>query len=374
MSLIASSGAAGVVLAARILILMQRFTPPGIPDLPSSDDELPTVSICIPARNEMHAMTQCLERAIASDYPKLEIIVLDDSSVDNTSIIVKSFAHAGVRFVEGAPLPEGWLGKTHAQHELFKEASGDYVIFMDVDTLLSPKSISNLVALTLAHRASMLSVLPTREDAWRSSVLFATLRHFWSVALYTRRHPAATTSLWMIKRELPKKTYGKLEPYRLAISPERSLAAAITRDHTYRFFISNPTIGISYEKKWRSQCNTSIRLLYPFLGGNIFFAILGLTALLLLILPFATLVTSSILPWSPVHTTALATSLILAGLYMIYTGRVWRQGWLIGGLLFPIILLQECALLLQSINAYATRTVTWKGRPIRQSARDAASK
>jgi cellulose synthase/poly-beta-1,6-N-acetylglucosamine synthase-like glycosyltransferase len=58
MSLIASSGAAGVVLAARILILMQRFTPPGIPDLPSSDDELPTVSICIPARNEMHSMTQ----------------------------------------------------------------------------------------------------------------------------------------------------------------------------------------------------------------------------------------------------------------------------------------------------------------------------
>ena len=36
--------------------------------------ELPTVTICITARNETHAMTRCLEHVVASEYPKLEII------------------------------------------------------------------------------------------------------------------------------------------------------------------------------------------------------------------------------------------------------------------------------------------------------------
>ena len=91
-------------------------------------DEIPSVSVCIAARNETHAMTQCLERVIATDYPKLEIIVLDDGSRDDTSILIKSFAHAGVRFVEGKTLQDGWLGKNYAQYTLAKEASGKIVV------------------------------------------------------------------------------------------------------------------------------------------------------------------------------------------------------------------------------------------------------
>ena len=41
--------------------------------------DLPTVSVCIPARNERHAMTACLEGVLASDYEKLEIIPADAS-------------------------------------------------------------------------------------------------------------------------------------------------------------------------------------------------------------------------------------------------------------------------------------------------------
>src|ERR1700757_357867 len=88
-----------------------------------ADKDLPTVSVCISARNETHAMTQCLERVVASEYPKLEVIVLDDGSRDDTLLLIKSFAFAGVRFIEGKPLPEGWLGKNYAQSILANEAS-----------------------------------------------------------------------------------------------------------------------------------------------------------------------------------------------------------------------------------------------------------
>ena len=47
----------------------------------TSSDQLPSVSVCIPARNETHAMSECLESVLASDYPKLEAIVLDDTRV-----------------------------------------------------------------------------------------------------------------------------------------------------------------------------------------------------------------------------------------------------------------------------------------------------
>ena len=73
----------------------------------ANEDELPTVSVCIPARNEMHALEQCLEYILASDYGKLEVLVLDDSSSDQTPHIIRSFAHAGVRFIPGSPLPKG---------------------------------------------------------------------------------------------------------------------------------------------------------------------------------------------------------------------------------------------------------------------------
>ena len=105
----------------------------------TSSDQLPSVSVCIPARNETHAMSECLESVLASDYPKLEAIVLDDHSSDNTSHIIRAFAHAGVRFVEGDELPDDWLGKNFSLQTLANEASGKIILFMDVDTRLERK-------------------------------------------------------------------------------------------------------------------------------------------------------------------------------------------------------------------------------------------
>jgi len=113
---------------------------------PLSSKDLPTVSVCIPARNEKHAMTQCLERVLASDYEKLEVVVFDDSSNDETSVLIRSFAHAGVRFVPGTELPGEWLGRNRALDILAHEASGDYIVFMDVDTYITVNSITKLMS------------------------------------------------------------------------------------------------------------------------------------------------------------------------------------------------------------------------------------
>jgi len=90
-----------------------------------SDKELPTITVAIPARNETKDLQQCLVDLIASDYPKLEILVLDDcSQLKRTPQIIKEFAHAGVRFIQGQEPRETWLPKNQAYDRLAHEARG----------------------------------------------------------------------------------------------------------------------------------------------------------------------------------------------------------------------------------------------------------
>lgn len=370
--LLAASSVTSLLLLQRLMRVMRRFTRYVHPELPLSEKDLPTVSVCVPARNETHAMTQCLERVVASSYPKLEIIVLDDASKDNTSVLIKSFAHVGVRFVEGSPLPEGWLGKTYAEHELFHEASGDVILYLDVDTHIKPQTVDRLVATMIAEEANMLSVLPTRDDIWRGSILFATLRYFWTMVIHRRDYPAVASSAWMVRRDFLEKSFGGFENLRMAVEPERLIAARAAADHTYRFLISTVDMGISYEKKWRSQLETSIRLLYPALEGRVMQVLMAYIALGLMLLPFVWVATALVAGWSTAHDIALLTSLLYIVSYTLYTMRVWRKGWLVGGLIFPVVLVQELILLTISISAYATRSVTWKGRPITGSAKSVA--
>src|SRR5690606_8106890 len=100
--------------AVRLRQALRRFSSKTTMTKATIIDDMPSVSVCIPARNEAHAMTDCLEHVLRSNYPKIEVIVLDDLSGDKTSSLIKAFAHDGVRFVEGEPLPDGWLGKNHA--------------------------------------------------------------------------------------------------------------------------------------------------------------------------------------------------------------------------------------------------------------------
>ena len=366
--LLVASGGVSVVIILRLAVMIRRFSRYDIAPLPPSHEQLPTVSVCVPARDETHAMTQCLERVVASTYPKLEIIVLDDGSTDNTSVLIKSFAHSGVRFVEGAPLPEAWLGKNHAEQELLRESSGELVLYLDVDTHIRPYTIDRLVSVMMAERAAMVSVLPTREDIWRGSILFATLRYFWTIVMHRKTLPAVASSAWLVRRDFLQQKFDGLRALRHVVEPERLVAAEAMKTSAYRFLISTGEIGVSYEKKWQSQIETSKRLLYPVLGGRVIQVLAAYSIVALMLLPFVWVVTAVAIGWQPSHLLACGTAILMIAGYTLYTARVWRKGWLIGGLIIPFVLIQELYLLTASVHAYATRTVTWKGRPITASA------
>ncbi len=331
---------------------------------PSMLEQLPSVSVCIPARNEMHAMAQCLERVIASNYPKLEIIVLDDSSADNTSILIKSFAHAGVRFVEGSALPDGWLGKNHALQGLLDEASGSYILYMDVDTDIEPDTIGQLVAYMTQEDLAMVSVLPRRTDAWRASVLMGTLRYYWELMLHRRLAPAVASNAWMINRHVLMNQLGGFEPLKNYIQPEEKLAGTLMLKGLYRFLLSTRELGVGYEKKWLSQIETGIRLLYPLFGGTVISNTLALGGLMLLNVPTLLLVFGVFSGWTMIQTVALIHIGLFVVLYGLYLRKMHNSDWWVGALLWPAVIMQE--MFLHTVGMYRNlrHTVTWKGRPV----------
>lgn len=360
-----------LIMASQLRRPLRLFTPPKHLKRPYNDDTAPTVSLCIPARNEQHVMTDCLTRALQSTYPKLEIIVLDDSSKDNTSALIKSFASEGVRFVEGSPLPKGWLGKNHAFQGLLDEASGDYILFLGVDTMLTPGAIDNLVSCAETEKVQMVSVLPRRNDGWRASVFFSPLRYFWELLFARRLAPASSSAAWLIKREALMTRFDGFKAFRGTFRPEAHIAAELAQLHSYRFYISSVDFGVSYEKKWRSQLLTSIRLLYPFFGMKWGLALFAVLDMALLFAPFIFLCVGLFVAQNAwVYGSSIVVTLLYCALYGAYTHRVWQKGWYIGFFLWPLLVLQEVVLLVVSIIAHETGKVTWKGRPIQQEAQN----
>ncbi len=306
-------------------------------------------------------MTQCLERVVGVDYPKLEVVVLDDGSRDDTSILIKSFAHSGVRFVEGSPLPDGWLGKNYAQSVLAREASGKLVMFLDVDTLIDRRTLRRAVTYMLANRSSMVSFIPIRNDQWHTSTVLATMRYFWTVMRFSPERPRAAANAWLIERELLLDRFANDKSLPMSMEVETTIARHLADTSRYRLALSNTYLGLRYEKRWSSQVETSIRLLYPQCSRH-WYQVAALVAVLLLACaPYGALFFT---PW------ALVIAIMHYALAYYYLSQVWIRYKFLGALLLPVTLIQEAILLIVSAYKYRHGTVTWKGRPItRQTAK-----
>lgn len=127
----------------------------------------PRVAVLVPARNEEENLEGCLQSLAAQDYPALLIWVLDDHSEDQTAAIALKMAKrdARVRVITGANLPDGWMGKHWACHQLAEvERTGDLpadlLIFVDADTRFHPLAVREIVASLMEEKADALTVLP----------------------------------------------------------------------------------------------------------------------------------------------------------------------------------------------------------------------
>ncbi|MCX5993665.1 MAG: glycosyltransferase [Chloroflexi bacterium] len=125
----------------------------------------PLVSVLIPARNEEENIQNCLASILRQDYPNFEAIVLDDNSSDRTAEIVSRIAEKDgrVRLIRGRLLPDGWAGKCFACHQLSQNAHGNWLLFVDADTVSRPHMIRSTLWLAVSNNAAMLSGFPRQR-------------------------------------------------------------------------------------------------------------------------------------------------------------------------------------------------------------------
>ena len=97
----------------------------------------PMVSIIIPAYNSQDIISKTLESARKLDYPKKEIIVVNDSN-DSTPSIARGF---GARVIQNKER----LGKPAALNMATKEARGELLFFLDSDTTASRNCLTRLI-------------------------------------------------------------------------------------------------------------------------------------------------------------------------------------------------------------------------------------
>lgn len=122
----------------------------------------PKVSIIVPARNEAHAISACLEKLLAQDYPYLEIIAVNDRSQDATGEKMTSWANQDERLkvVTLTDKPTDWLGKTHAIWQGVQIATGEWLLFMDGDIFLTPDCLKLAVRFAEGRKVDQLSLFP----------------------------------------------------------------------------------------------------------------------------------------------------------------------------------------------------------------------
>jgi glycosyltransferase involved in cell wall biosynthesis len=147
-----------IVLA--IILRRQEVLTPQSPRYDRADP--PLVTAILPAKDEEAYLARCLGSLRQQAYPNLEILVVDDRSTDRTGEIARDIAACDprVRVVTIDNLPPGWTGKTHALEHASQVATGQWLLFVDADTLHAPESLEIVMEFARSHGSVLASLLP----------------------------------------------------------------------------------------------------------------------------------------------------------------------------------------------------------------------
>lgn len=216
-------------LLGMALLRRPRVTPP-------TGESFLDLSVLVPARNEERRIRDCLVSLMAQEPPPREILLLDDRSSDRTASIAGELGFTGdpgtrLRLIRGEELPEGWVGKNWACHQLSCAAdprSGS-LLFTDADTSHGPDCLRAALAHAGETRADLLSLWPDQITGTWSEKLVIPLGYL----LFTAFQPLPLLS-W------------------LQAAPERAARWGFSRERLATFGAANGQFLLFRREAYRS--------------------------------------------------------------------------------------------------------------------------
>jgi len=153
---------------------------------PPPDAALPSLTIVVPARNEEAEIEPALRSVLELNYPRFEIVAVNDRSTDQTGAIMDRIAaepaaQGRLRVIHVRNLPAGWLGKVHAmwlgsqgnasqgnasqknaaQGTAARQITSDWLLFTDADCVFRPDCLRRAIHYATKTATDHLVLFPT---------------------------------------------------------------------------------------------------------------------------------------------------------------------------------------------------------------------
>ena len=356
-----------ILICLNYLLNLRSFR---FPQITSITNPPPQISVLIPARNEAERLGPCLSTLSDSDYPILEILVLDDHSTDGTAELIQQRAKGDprIRLINGKPLPAGWVGKPWACHQLSHEAKGDYLLFVDADTRFSDITVAHSINVAEKEKADLVSLWPYQESCtWGEHLVIPFVHLFilfylphWAKGSL-RCFGAVNGQFVLFRRKSYEKIKGHesvrnhmVEDIAIARNMRQAGLKVLNLDGTnpgHRNALVECRMYTRFSEVWQGFTKN----LYPSFDGNFFaFFFFQTLQIIFFLLPFALLAT-------PSSRTIVWTEIGIIFALRFSLAKRFRQSYL-GALFHPIGQLLVLAISFNSWLQALRGRLPWKGR------------
>lgn len=148
---------------------------------PGVAPDLSDVTVLIPARNEAAGIVRTLS-ALNKQGSGLQVILVDDQSVDETVFLARATMASGLQVIEGEPLPAGWTGKLWALEQGWRHTKTKLVLLMDADIELNTSMLGRLKQKLINEQLDFVSIMARlRMESFWEKLLAPAFIYFFKV-------------------------------------------------------------------------------------------------------------------------------------------------------------------------------------------------
>ena len=200
------------------------------------------ISVIVPIYNVEKYTNKCVDSLINQTYKNLEIILVDDGSLDNCGNICDSYKKKDSRI---KVLHKKNGGLSDARNKGFKISTGEYVTFIDSDDFVSNDYVDYLYNLLKKYNADISIILPQK---FNDSKEFVIKNKKEKIKIY---NPYDAIETMLYQKEFDNAAWGKLYSRKIMegiLFPVGKLYEDIST--TYKYFLNSSKIVYSNQKKY----------------------------------------------------------------------------------------------------------------------------
>lgn len=326
---------------------------------PIEPHDAPTVSVVIPACNEEKKIEAAMQSVLAQDYPRLEVIAVDDRSSDRTGAILGRMAvsYPVLKVLHIRELPPGWLGKNNALHTGALQAQGQWLLFADADVVMDRSVIARAIRYVQDQKIDHLAIAPraivggflAKVFLGGFALMFTMHTRPWKVRDPNAKEYIGIGAFNLVSAQAWRSVGGH-EP--IAMRPDDDLKLGkLLKYNGFKSDFVNGTelLSVEWYSSFQEMRDGLMKNMFSVLNYNIVLAILAsLLQLLLFVWPFLALaITRGPVQWLN------AAAVICAGVAFASNSNLVKIGW------WWLLTLPLCGILSVYLTMRAALLTTW---------------